>query len=120
MGTVALIDILKETVLRTGCLTEVSAVAGSGTLPVEVLAERLMLAVYAYGTNTGIRAVAGGGGHGHSADEIRYVRRRYLHPRYRSGGRDRYRQRHLCRSPAHDLGRRINRGRIGFDALSLL
>jgi TnpA family transposase len=77
-GTVALIDILKETVLRTGCLTEVSAVAGSGTLPVEVLAERLMLAVYAYGTNTGIRAVAAGGGHGHSEDEIRYVRRRYL------------------------------------------
>ncbi len=77
-GTVALIDILKEAVLRTGCLTEVSAVAGSGTLPVEVLAERLMLAIYAYGTNTGIRAVAAGGGHGHSEDEIRYVRRRYL------------------------------------------
>ena len=47
-------------------------------LPVEVLAERLMLAIYAYGTNTGIRAVAAGGGHGHVEDEIRYVRRRYL------------------------------------------
>ncbi len=46
-GTVALIDILKETVLRTGCLAGVSAVAGSGTLPAEVLAERLMLAIYA-------------------------------------------------------------------------
>lgn len=77
-GTVALIDILKEAVLRTGCLNEVSAVAGSGTLPVDVLAERLMLAIYAYGTNTGIRAVAAGGGHGHTEDEIRYVRRRYL------------------------------------------
>ena len=77
-GTVALIDILKETVLRTGCLTEVSAAAGSGTLPVEVLAERLMLAIYAYGTNTGIRAVAAGGGHGHTEEEVRYVRRRYL------------------------------------------
>ena len=77
-GTVALIDILKEAVLRTGCLNDVSAVAGSGTLPVEVLAERLMLAIYAYGTNTGIRAVAAGGGHGHTEDEIRYVRRRYL------------------------------------------
>ncbi|MGH3949813.1 MAG: Tn3 family transposase, partial [Pseudonocardiaceae bacterium] len=77
-GTVALIDILKEAVLRTGCLNQISAVAGSGTLPVEVLAERLMLAIYAYGTNTGIRSVAAGGGHGHSEDEIRYVRRRYL------------------------------------------
>ena len=77
-GTVALIDILKETVLRTGCLNDVSAVAGSGTLPIEVLGERLMLAIYAYGTNTGMRAVAAGGGHGHTEDEIRYVRRRYL------------------------------------------
>lgn len=51
-GTVALIDILKETVLCTGCLADVSAVAGSGTLPVEVLAERLMLAIYAYGTTS--------------------------------------------------------------------
>jgi TnpA family transposase len=43
-----------------------------------VLAERLMLAIYAYGTTTGIRSVAAGGGHGHSEDEIRYVRRRCL------------------------------------------
>lgn len=50
-GTVALIDILKEAVLRTGCSNEISAVAGGGTLPVEVLAERLMLAIYAYGTD---------------------------------------------------------------------
>lgn len=77
-GTVPLIDILKEAVLRTGCLDEVSAVVGSGTLPAAVLAERLMLAIDAYGTNTGIRAVAAGGGHEHAEDEIRYVRRRYL------------------------------------------
>jgi hypothetical protein len=43
----------------------------------DVLAERLLLAIYAYGTNTGIRAVASGA-HGHSEDDIRYVRRRYL------------------------------------------
>lgn len=77
-GTIALVDMLKEAVLRTGCLNDVGAVAGSGTLDVEVLAERLMLAIYAYGTNTGIRAVAAGAGHGHTEDEIRYVRRRYL------------------------------------------
>lgn len=77
-GTVALIDVLKETVLRTGCLNQVSAVAGGGALPVEVLAERLMLAIYAYGTNTGIRAVAAGGGHVHSEEQLRYARRRYL------------------------------------------
>jgi TnpA family transposase len=76
-GVVPLIDILKETVLRTGCLRAVTAVADRGTLPESVLAERLLLAIYAYGTNTGIRAVAGGA-HGHGEDEIRYTRRRYL------------------------------------------
>ena len=77
-GAVPLIDMLKEAVLRTGCLDEIGSIAAGGTLPVEVLAERLMLAIYAYGTNTGIRAAAAGAGHGHSEDEIRYVRRRYL------------------------------------------
>lgn len=37
-----------------------------------------MLAIYAYGTNTGIRAIAGSAQHGHGEDDIRYVRRRYL------------------------------------------
>ena len=74
---VPLIDMLKEAVLRTGCLARITAVTGGGTLAPEVLAERLMLAIYAYGTNTGIRSVAGGA-HGHTEEEIRYVRRRYL------------------------------------------
>ena len=76
-GTVPLIDMLKETVLRTGCLDTVTSVTTGGSIRPDVLAERLLLAIYAYGTNTGIRAVASGT-HGHSEDEIRYVRRRYL------------------------------------------
>ena len=76
-GTVPLVDMLKETVLRTRCLDTVTSVATGGSIPPDVLAERLLLAIYAYGTNTGIRAVASGT-HGHSEDEIRYVRRRYL------------------------------------------
>ncbi|MDX3005341.1 Tn3 family transposase [Kribbella solani] len=78
-GTVPLIDMLKEAVLRTGCLDHVTSTAGRGDLSREVLAERLLLVVYAYGTNTGIRAVSGGE-HGHSEDDLRYVRRRYLSP----------------------------------------
>jgi TnpA family transposase len=74
-GTVPLIDMLKEAVLRTGCLQHVTAAAGRGDMPPEVLAERLLLAVYAYGTNIGLRAVAGAG---HGEDDLRYVRRRYL------------------------------------------
>ena len=76
-GTVPLIDMLKEAVLRTGCLAAVTSVAGRGAIPEADLAERLLLAIYGYGTNTGIRAVAAGQ-HTHSEDDIRYVRRRYL------------------------------------------
>ncbi len=76
-GTVPLIDMLKEAVLRTGCLDQVTGTAGRGDLSRDVLAERLLLAVYAYGTNTGIRAISGGE-HGHTEDDLRYVRRRYL------------------------------------------
>jgi Domain of unknown function (DUF4158)/Tn3 transposase DDE domain len=78
-GTVPLIDMLKEAVLRTGCLTAATSAAARGDLDPGVLAQRLLLAVYAYGTNTGIRAVAAGE-HGHREDDIRYVRRRYLSP----------------------------------------
>jgi TnpA family transposase len=77
VGTVPLIDMLKEAVLRTGCLTAATSAAARGDLDPGVLAQRLLLAVYAYGTNTGIRAVAAGE-HGHTEDDIRYVRRRYL------------------------------------------
>jgi hypothetical protein len=76
-GTVPLIEMLKEAVLRTGCLNAATSAATRGDLDPGVLAQRLLLAVYAYGTNTGIRAVAAGV-RGHSEDDIRYVRRRYL------------------------------------------
>lgn len=77
---VPLIDMLKEAVLRTGCLKAVASVTGGRQdMAPEVLAERLMLAIYAYGTNAGIKAVAGGA-HGHNEEEVRYVRRRYLTP----------------------------------------
>ncbi len=76
-GAVLLVDMLKEAVLRTGCLREVTSLAGRSALSPEVLAERLMLAIYGYGTNTGLRAVAAGV-HTHSEEDLRYVRRRYL------------------------------------------
>jgi TnpA family transposase len=53
--------------------------AGTGHLSAEVLAERLMLIIYAYGTNCGIRQVTSGA-HTHTEEELRYVRRRYLTP----------------------------------------
>ncbi|WP_282784811.1 Tn3 family transposase [Nocardia sp. CC201C] len=75
-GVVPLIDMVKEAVLRTGCLRGITSVADRGSMPEDVLAQRLLPAIYAYGTNTGIMSVSGGTGH--TADEIRYARRRYL------------------------------------------
>ncbi len=37
----------------------------------------VMLLIYAYGTNTGVRAVTAGD-HGHSEDNLRYIRGRYF------------------------------------------
>jgi len=75
-GTVPLIDILKEAALRTDIL-ETLTPAGRGNLPDDVLVERLLLCIYAYGTNSGLRTVAAGE-HGHTETELRYVARRYL------------------------------------------
>ena len=77
-GSVPLIDFLKEAVLRTGCLEPIRSVAGSGSIPADVLTERLILAIFAHGTGMGIRSVAAGSGHTHSENDIRYASVRYL------------------------------------------
>lgn len=76
-GVVPLLDMLTETALRTGCLAAFTPVGTRGEIKANVLAERLLLLIYAYGTNAGVRAVAVGD-HGHSEDDLRYARRRYF------------------------------------------
>ena len=76
-GTVPLIDMLKEAALRTGMLARFSPVGTREAIERDALWERLLLVAYAYGTNTGIGAVAQGN-HGHSEGDIRYVARRYF------------------------------------------
>lgn len=78
-GVVQMIDMLKEAVLRSGCLEQLTTRTRRSDMDPDVLAERLLLIIYAYGTNTGIRAVAGSE-HRHSEEDLRYVRRRYLTP----------------------------------------
>ena len=78
-GTVPLIDALKEAVLRSKCPATIASMFGRGEGPDPRLLEKLLLVIYAYGTNTGIRAVAAGD-HGYSEDELYYIRRRYLSP----------------------------------------
>jgi TnpA family transposase len=76
-GTVPLIDMLKEAALRTGMLAQSAPVGTREAIERDVLWERLLLVAYAYGTNTGIGAVAQGDP-GHSESDLRYAARRYF------------------------------------------
>ena len=77
-GTLRLIDVLKEAVLRSGCLQVIERTAGrGGRLGPGQLLERLLLVIYAYGTGAGIRAVAAAD-HGPSEHDLYYARRWYL------------------------------------------
>ncbi|MGO9750338.1 MAG: Tn3 family transposase [Solirubrobacteraceae bacterium] len=76
-GQVPLIDMVTEAALRTGMLGELTAVGPREALARAVLWERLLLLAYAYGTNTGISAVAAGE-HGHSEADLRYTARRHF------------------------------------------
>ena len=111
-GTVPLVDVLKETVPRTGCLDAVTSVTTGGSVRPDVLAERLLLAIYAYGTNTGLRAVASGA-HGHSEDEISLRPTALFHCRGGPLDRRADRRRDVRCAPPRPLGRRLDRGGIG-------
>ena len=77
-GMLPLIDVVKEAVLRSGCLEVIETKVGrGGKLGPEVLLERLLLVLYAYGTGAGIRAVAAGE-HRHTEHDLYYVRRWHL------------------------------------------
>ncbi len=75
-GPIQLIDMLKETALRTGMLTHLTSFSTRETIEQSTLWERMMLVAYALGTNVGIRSVAMSSGY--SEDDLRYVARRYF------------------------------------------
>ncbi|WP_433327358.1 Tn3 family transposase [Spirillospora sp. CA-294931] len=70
-GDVPLMDMLTETALRTGCLNVFTPAGTQNHLDAQVLSERLLLLIYAYGTGT--RAVAACD-HPHTEDDLRYAR----------------------------------------------
>jgi hypothetical protein len=79
-GMLPLIDVVKEAVLRSGCLQVIETKAGrGGKLGPEALLERLLLVLYGTGTGTGagVRAVAADE-HGNSEHDLYYVRRWHL------------------------------------------
>jgi hypothetical protein len=73
----SLLDILKETDLRVHFTDALTSSGQREVLDRETLQRRLLLCLFALGTNTGLKRI-GAGEHGESVADLRYVRRRYL------------------------------------------
>jgi TnpA family transposase len=73
-----LLDMLKETALRTDFLDFLTSVASRERLPREVLHRRLLLCLYGLGTNTGFKRLPSADP-GTTYADLRYVRSRYIH-----------------------------------------
>jgi len=76
-GVVDLLDILKEAAFLTGLTGEFTSVATRQAIPPQVLQRRLLLVLFALGTNMGIRQLAAGE-HGETEATLRHVRRVFV------------------------------------------
>ena len=77
-GTVDLLDILKETDLLTGFTEEFASVASREVVPRTALRRRLLLVLFALGTNVGIKQIVATGEHGETEAALRRVRRTFV------------------------------------------
>ncbi|MFE5940811.1 Tn3 family transposase [Streptomyces sp. NPDC056470] len=77
-GTIDLIDILKEAEFAVGFSSEFTSVASREAVPREVLRRRLLLVLFALGTNMGIKRVAVTGKHGESEAVLRRIRHLFV------------------------------------------
>jgi hypothetical protein len=77
-GTIDLLDILKDTAFITGFTESFTSVASREVLDRGTLNRRLLLVLFALGTNMGIRQMAITGEHGVGEAELRHVRATYV------------------------------------------
>jgi hypothetical protein len=77
-GTIDLLDILKDTAFITGFTDSFTSVASREVLDRATLNRRLLLVLFALGTNMGIRQMAITGEHGVGEAELRHVRATYV------------------------------------------
>lgn len=77
-GVLDLLDVLKNADFLTGFTVEFSSVAAYERIERDVLQRRLLLALFALGTNMGIRAIVATGEHGESEAALRHVRRHFI------------------------------------------
>jgi hypothetical protein len=77
-GTIDLLDILKDTAFITDFTDSFTSVASREVLDRATLNRRLLLVLFALGTNMGIRQMAVTGEHGVGEAELRHVRATYV------------------------------------------
>ncbi|MET8537973.1 Tn3 family transposase [Streptomyces sp. NPDC005065] len=77
-GVLDLLDVLKNADFLTGFTDEFSSVAAYERIDRAVLQRRLLLALFALGTNMGIRAIVATGEHGESEAALRHIRRHFI------------------------------------------
>jgi hypothetical protein len=75
--TIGLLDILKEAEFRTDFISCFSSTASREYLDFDQLKKRLLLSVFAYGTNTGLKRISASNPDV-TYEELRYVRRRFM------------------------------------------
>lgn len=77
-GTLDLLDVLKEADFLAEFTSEFSSVASREVLDPATLRRRLLLCLFALGTNMGIKAVVSTGEHGENEAQLRHVRRHFI------------------------------------------
>lgn len=77
-GTIDLLDILKDTAFITDFTDAFTSVATREVLDRQTLNRRLLLVLFALGTNMGIRQMAATGDHGQDEGALRHVRATYV------------------------------------------
>ncbi|WP_326821462.1 Tn3 family transposase [Streptosporangium sp. NBC_01756] len=77
-GIIDLLDFLKESDFVTGFTDAFTTVATREATPREVIRKRLLLVLYALGTNVGIKRVADGGRHGETEAALRATRHLFV------------------------------------------
>lgn len=76
-STINLIDILKEADFRIGFTKQLHTIAGKESLDHTQLTKRLLLCIYAIGSNTGLKRISSANKDA-SYSDLRYVKRRYI------------------------------------------
>ncbi|MEV0108338.1 Tn3 family transposase [Nocardia sp. NPDC050799] len=77
-GTIDLLDVLKEADLLTDFTPEFTSVASREAMDRDTLRRRLLLVLFALGTNMGIKAIVNTGEHDETEPMLRHVRRHFV------------------------------------------